>query len=51
MVSVLVALLLFVLGYVLAKFLLSKVPPLAEIADVLAVVLGVLVALLYLGII
>lgn len=44
-----VALLIFILVYVVVKFLLSKVPPVAELADILALVSGVLAALYYVG--
>jgi len=50
MVQILVALLLFVLGYSLSGFLLSKVKPVAPIAEVLSIVIGVVVSLLYLGV-
>lgn len=49
MVSVLVALLLFVLGYSLSKFLLALVPSIAPLVEVLSIVIGAVVALLYLG--
>ena len=42
-----VALLLGVLAYSIVKFLLVKVPPIAELADILGLVAGVLVALWY----
>lgn len=45
-----VALLIFILVYVVAKFLLEKVPALASLVDVLSIVLGILGALLYLGV-
>jgi len=45
----LIALLIFVLVYVLVKFVLAKVPPIAELADVLAIVVAALIALSYVG--
>ena len=45
-----VALLIFILAYVVVDFLLKKVPSLVGIADVLAVVLGVFAAMFYLGV-
>ncbi len=50
MVNVLVALLVFVGVYAVVEFLLNLVPPLAKLSNVLAVVLGVLAALLYVGV-
>lgn len=44
-----VALLIFILVYVVVKFLLSKVEPVAPIADVLGLVIGILSALWYAG--
>ena len=44
-----VALLILVLVYVIAKFFISRVESLAGIAEILAVIIGVLAALLYLG--
>lgn len=44
-----VALLIFILGYVVVKFLLSKVESLAGLAEVLGIIAGALIALLYLG--
>lgn len=44
-----VALLIFVLVYVVVGFLLGKVKEIASIADVLALVAGILAALLYVG--
>ena len=44
-----VALLILVLVYVVVKFLLGKVSALAELAEILALVCGVLAALAYLG--
>lgn len=43
--DVLVALFLFVFGYVVAKFLLDKVPAVAPLSDILAIAIGILVAL------
>lgn len=45
----LVALLILIAVYVVVKFLLSHVASLAPIAEVLAVVAGVLAALVYVG--
>lgn len=47
--SILIALLVFVAVYAVAKFLLSKVAGIAELAEILAIVLGVAVALGYAG--
>ena len=44
-----VALLIFILVYVVVKFLLAKVKPVAELADILGLVAGILAALLYAG--
>lgn len=49
MIVYFVALLLLVLTYVIVKFLLEKVPSLAPLADILAVIAGILVALWYVG--
>ena len=46
---ILIALLIFVLVYCVAKWLLSMVPPIAALVDVLSIALGVLAALLYAG--
>lgn len=45
-----IALLLFVLGYSVSKFLLSKVAGIAELAEILSIVIGALIALVYLGV-
>ena len=45
----LVAILIFILVYVVTKFLLGKVDSLASLAEVLAVVAGALVAIWYVG--
>lgn len=45
-----VALLLFVLGYAVSKFLLSKVDSLREIAEILAIGIGAVLALWHLGV-
>ncbi len=47
--TIIIALLIFVVGYVVSKFLLSKVASLAEIAEVLAIAIGVVLALIYAG--
>lgn len=47
--DILIALFVFVVAYAIAKFLLGKVSAVAEIADILALVVGVLVALAYTG--
>lgn len=44
-----VGLLIFVLGYTVSHWLLSKVPAVAPVVDVLSIALGVLGALLYVG--
>jgi hypothetical protein len=44
-----VALLIFIGVYVLADFLLGMVKPVAKIASVMAVLIGILCALLYVG--
>lgn len=44
-----IALLIFILVYVVVKFLLSKVPAVAELADILGIVAGILAALFYIG--
>ena len=46
----LLALLVFVGVYAVAKFLLEKVPSVASIADVVAIVVGVLAAMFYAGV-
>lgn len=47
MITILVAILIFIAVYVVVKFLLGKVSGLAEVADVLGIVIGVLAALFY----
>lgn len=42
-----VALLIFILVYVIVKFLLSKVESLVGVAEILAIVIGILAALIY----
>ncbi len=49
--SILIALLIFVGVYAVAKFLLSKVSGIAELAEILAILIGVVVAASYAGII
>lgn len=49
--TILITLFIFVLAYAIAKFLLMKVPAVVEIADILALGIGVLVALLYAGVV
>jgi len=44
-----VALLIFILAYVVVDFLLGLVPKLAPIKEVLSIVAGALAALLYIG--
>jgi len=44
-----IALLLGVLAYAVTKFIISKVSAIAELADIIALVVGVLVALWYAG--
>ncbi len=43
--ELLIGLMLFVLGYVVANFLLGKVPAVAPLVDVLSIVCGVALAL------
>jgi len=43
-----VALIIFIAGYVVGKWLLEKVPSLVPVAEVLGVVVGALAALYYL---
>ncbi len=47
--ALLVALLFGILAYVLVKFLLEKVPAVAGIAEIVAVVVGILVILWKIG--
>lgn len=49
--EILIGLIIFVLGYVVAKFILGKVPPIAELVEVLALAIGALLAFLYMGVI
>lgn len=44
------ALLFGLLAYVIVKFLLKKVPSLADLAELAAIIVGFLVALLYVGV-
>jgi hypothetical protein len=44
-----VALLIFILVYVVVKFLLSKVESVAHLAEILGIVVGILAALWYAG--
>lgn len=44
-----VALLIFILVYVVVKFLLSKVEPVPQLADILCLIVGILAALWYAG--
>ena len=44
-----VALLIFVLVYAVVKFLLEKVPPVASLSEIVALVGAALAALLYVG--
>ena len=44
-----VAILIFILVYVLVKFLLSRIESLAGLAEVLGVVIGALAAMFYVG--
>jgi hypothetical protein len=44
-----VALLIFILVYVIVKFFLDKVPSLVGVSEIIALVSGVLAALLYAG--
>lgn len=45
-----VALLIFILVYVVVKFLLGKVAAIAELADILGLIIGILAALWYVGV-
>ena len=47
--NILIALLVFVVVYVLSKFLLGKIASLGEVAEVLAIAIGAIVALSYAG--
>ena len=47
--NILIGLLLFVVGYVVSKFLLDKAPAIAPLVDVLSIVCGVAFALLTVG--
>jgi hypothetical protein len=49
MITLFVGLLIFVLVYVVVKFLLEKVPAVASLADILGLVIGILAALVYVG--
>lgn len=44
-----VALLIFILVYVVVKFLLSKVDAVKDLADILGLIVGILAALYYVG--
>jgi hypothetical membrane protein len=44
-----VGILIFILVYVVVKFLFEKVPSLAGLAEILGIVVGALAALVYVG--
>lgn len=49
MLGIFIALLIFIGVYAVVKFLLSLVPPVSSLAEVLGIVIGIIAALIYTG--